>query len=455
MPSEAPSPAAGGLRQLLGLAWPVIVSRSAQVVVGLADALMVVHLGEEALAAVTTGSLNAVAAFIFPMGVAFIVASFSSQLTGRGDAAGARRYGLYGLALALLAQALVLLGLPWLPRLVGALGYAPGVESLLVSYLSIRLLSTGLVVGMEALGNYYAGLGNTAIYMKANLAAMALNLPLNWLLIDGRLGFPALGVEGAAWASVASTGLAFGGFLAAFLLAGRGLPRPRLRLRELLRTLRFGLPSGLNWAFEFYAFLAFVNLVVGGLGTTTLAAWMAVMQVNSASFMPAFGLSSAGAVLVGQAIGAGRRDEVPGLVKLTFLTIAAWMGLVGLAYLALPSAILAPFVPAGSEQAFLGLAVRMLMLSAAWQLFDAAGITLAEALRAAGDTAYTMWARGVLAWLVFLPGGWVSVKLLGGRELAALAWLLAYLALLALALWLRFRGGAWRRITLVEEDLGA
>jgi MATE family multidrug resistance protein len=92
----------------------------------------------------------------------------------------------------------------------------------------------------------------------------------------------------------------------------------------------------------------------------------------------------------------------------------------------------------------------MLRLSTAWQLFDAAAAVLAEALRAAGDTAYTLWARVVIAWGLFVPGSWISVRVLGGGDLVAVAWILLYLGALAAALWLRFRGGAWRRLALVE-----
>src|SRR5207249_495411 len=106
-PSDSSSPPAAAeertgsrLRALLALAWPIVVSRSAQVVIGIADALMVAHLGAAELAATTAGALNSVALFILPMGVVFVVASFSSQLTGARDPAGARRYGWYGLAVA-------------------------------------------------------------------------------------------------------------------------------------------------------------------------------------------------------------------------------------------------------------------------------------------------------------------------------------------------------------------
>jgi MATE family multidrug resistance protein len=414
---------------------------------------MVAHLGESAMAAVTAGSLNSVAAFVLPVGVVFVVSSFSAQYAGRGDLVSARRFAWYGLIVAGLAQGVMFLGLPFLDEALASLDYAPQVESAMNSYLAIRLLSTGVVVGVEALGNYYGGLGNTAIAMKANIAAMISNVFLNWLLIDGHLGAPALGIRGAALASVCSTTLAFVGLTSVFLWRGRGLASSPLKGIELWRLLRFGFPSGLNWSFEFFAFIAFVNVVVASLGTSALAAMMAVIQINSLAFMPAFGMASSGSILVGQSIGKGRKDEVPSLVALTFACTAAWMGVAGLAYLIVPSLLLSPFVSPDSDGSFMRVGVAMLMMSGLWQLFDGAGITLTESLRAAGDTRFPMWTRGVLAWLVFLPGSWISVRYFGGAEKTAMAWLLTYLALLAIVLYFRFRGGAWRDIELVEETL--
>jgi MATE family multidrug resistance protein len=394
---------------------------------------------------------------IFPMGIVFIVSSFASQLFGKGDLAGARRYGFYGLVLAAAAQAISMASLPLIRPLLGLFPYAPDVRALMADYMWWRLLSCGPAVGMEALANYYGGLGNTRLPMVASLAAMVLNVALNWVLIFGHLGAPALGVRGAAIANSLATSVAFVGLLARFLLDGRrggGGMAPRLFGRELLRMLRFGIPSGLNWAFEFFAFNYFVNVVVAGLGTTALAALNAVIQINSVSFMPAFGLASAGAILVGQAIGAGGKDAVPSIWRLTFRVTALWQGLVGLVYVALPETVLLAFSPAGAEGvAFRAVGQRMLMLSAAWQLFDAAATTLAEALRAAGDTAFTMWGRVALAWLVFVPGATITVRYLGWGDLGAVFWLAFYLSMLALILYLRFRSGAWRRLELTGPPI--
>ena len=90
------------------------------------------------------------------------------------------------------------------------------------------------------------------------------------------------------------------------------------------------------------------------------------------------------------------------------------------------------------------------MISAAWQVFDAIGMTIAESLRGAGATLFPMAARIAIAWLVFVPGSYYSVRSLGWGDVGAIFWLVAYLALLAGAVFLRFQAGSWRRIELVE-----
>jgi MATE family multidrug resistance protein len=439
---------------LLRLALPIIVSRSSQVIVGVCDAVMVAGLGESALAAATAGAFNAFMLFILPMGITFIVSSFASQLFGKGDLAGARRYGLYGLFLAAFTQLLCVAGIPFVPPVLERLPHAPDVRTMMIAYMQVRLLSGGAAIGLEALSNYYGGLGKTSYGMYANLAAMVLNVAGNYALIGGHWGMPAMGVTGAALASTLSTWIAFGGFLVGFSRGGRAAKARGLSWHEMARMLKFGIPSGLNWFFEFAAFNVFINVVVAGLGTTALAAMMAVMQINSVSFMPAFGVASAGAILVGQAIGAGAKDEVPRVVRLTFFTAATWQCLVGLSYIIAPRLLFGPFASDGpTSEELMRVGVRMLMLSTAWQLFDATTGTLAEALRAAGDTAFTLWVRTIVAWVIFVPGSYVTVRHLQGGEMGAMVWLVVYFGMLAGVLLVRFRSGAWRNLELVEPTL--
>ncbi|MEM7679142.1 MAG: MATE family efflux transporter, partial [Myxococcota bacterium] len=377
-------------RALLILAWPIVLARSSEAVIAFADALMIAPIGEDAVAAVTTGAVNVFTITTFPFGLVLIVQSFAAQLHVKGDHAAARRYGYYGLLVAALSMLFGLLLIPVLGPILSVFPYDAPVRAAMIDYLSIRLLGLGALVGLEALGGWYGGLGVTRLHMQAGLLSMVLNVVLNALLIEGRFGLPALGVIGAAWASLIASFIGFA-FIAVFFTNGWALEvsarvsAGRLRLAEWWRMLRFGIPSGLNFFLEMAAFAIFINAVVADLGTSALAAMMVVFSVNSVSFMPAFGLSTAGAILTGQAIGAGRKDEVALVVQRTLLITVSWQMVVGLSYLAAPEVIVGWFAPPGDSPSLVAIGATMLMLSAAWQQFDAAAIVLSEALRAAGD----------------------------------------------------------------------
>lgn len=448
---EAPT-----LRALLTLAWPVVLSRATQSVVGFTDAYMVAPLGEASLAATTTGALDIFTVILFPMGTVFILQSFAAQLRGRGEVDAIRRYARYGLVIAAASGVIGLLCIPLVAPVVGLLGLAPDVAAPLADYIAVRLLSVGAAVGLEALGNWYGGLGNTRLQMIASVVTMVANVFLCWLLIEPRFGLPGYGVIGSAAATTIATFIGFGVMAAAYALdLGFALPRGDVRMRagELLRVLRFGAPNGMNWLLEFAAFAIFMNAVVGALGTTALAALNVVIQVNSIAFMPAFGLASAGAILVGESIGRGRPDDVPRIVRMTLGAAGAWMGLMGLVNVAIPERIVALFAhDAGGVNGLVAIGAPMLAFSVLWQLFDAAGITLGEALRATGDTAWCMMVRLANAWIVFVPLAYVAVRVLHAGTTGAMMALMVYFAILAAALTLRFLSGRWRDIDLVGRE---
>jgi MATE family multidrug resistance protein len=441
------------IRPLLALAMPMVLARATQSVITFADAVQVKHLGAGALAATATGGLNVLGFVILPMGTVFIIQSFVAQLVGRGERGATRRFAWYGLAFAAISGVVAIAAVPVLEPALALTGYSPGVRDTMASYMAIRLLSVGAVVGVEGLGNWYGGLGNTWLQMIAGIVTMVTAVACNWLLIDGHLGAPALGVAGAAWASTIASWLGFAVIAVAFLLGKGGAPHDRggpLTWRELGRVARFGLPNGINWFLEFAAFQLFINVVLASLGDETVAALNAVLAVNSMSFMPAFGLASAGAILAGQAIGRGARDEVWPQVKTTLTLAMLWMGMIAVIELALPRQVVGIFDEPGRSGHLVEIAAGMLAISAAWQLFDAVNMTLSETLRAAGDTTWTMAARIIVAWLVFTPTSYAVVMWLGGGPVGAMLCLVGYIAILATALAVRFRSGAWRRIELIE-----
>lgn len=452
--SETSAPPAS-LRVLLTLAWPIVLARATQAVVGFCDALMIAPLGEAELAATTTASLNTFALMILPLGTVFIVQSFAAQLRGRGELGRARRYGWYGLCLAGVAGVLGAFAMLGVPYYTSWFRFDPAVERHANTYIAIRLLGLGAAVGVEALGNWYAGLGNTRVSMLISLLIMVCNVFGNYLLIEPRWGLPGYGVAGAAWASVGASWVGLLAIMALFLKRHDAEPSRQvldLRLSEWWRMLRFGLPTGLNWFLEFGAFVLFINVVVAELGTTALAAFNIVMQINSISFMPAFGIGSAGAILVGEAIGRRMLERVWPIVRLTLASACTWMASAGALYVLAPSTLMGVFRPEGvSSTELVSVGATMLMLSGLWQVFDAANMTFSEALRAAGDTTWPMLARIVTAWFVFTPLAWAAVLVFDGGVTAVMVSVIGYIALLAVVLALRFASGRWRQIDLVGE----
>jgi MATE family multidrug resistance protein len=433
----------------------MVLARASQSVITFADAIQVKHLGYQAIAATATGGLNVLLVVTLAWGTVFIIQSFVAQLTGRGERDQAPRYAWYGLAIALVAGLVAAALIPLLGPLLALTRYSPAVRDQMTDYMAIRMTSVFAVAGVEAIGNWYGGLGNTWIQMVAGLITMVAAVILNWVLIDGHLGAPAMGVNGAALASTIASFLGFAFVAVAFWRRWGGAPTTRahgLSLRELRRVLRFGLPNGVNWFFEFAAFQLFVNVVLANLGDTAVAALNVVIAVNSISFMPAFGLASAGAILAGQAIGRGDRGAVWPQVKATLTCTMVWMGAIGLLYAVFPGRVLSLFASERTGE-LVAIGTTMLVISAAWQLADAVSMTLAEALRAAGDTGWTAGARLILAWLVFTPAAFAVVLWLGGGPVGAMLCLVGYLGLLAAALAWRFRSGAWKRIELIEPAL--
>jgi MATE family multidrug resistance protein len=448
------------VRVLLSLAWPVVLARATQSVIGFADALMVAPLGEHALAAVTTGALDVFCLVMLPMGTAFILQSFAAQLRGAGELESLRRYAYYGLMLALLAGLMSMAMIPWIAPILNWLGFDAAVSRDMDTYVSIRLFSVAAIVGVEALGNWYGGLGNTRMAMIAGVTTMIVNILGNALLIEPRWGLPGYGVAGAAWASTIASYLGFALILVMWRL-GHGIDLPRaptggLKIREFGRMLRFGLPNGVNWFLEFGAFAFFINVAVAHLGTTALAAFNVVIQLNSVAFMPAFGLASAGAILVGQAVGERNLQSVSGLVRITLTVVATWMIGVSLVYVIMPELLLGLFSPHETlDPHWIELGSEMLLYCVAWQLFDATALTFGEALRATGDTTWPMVVRVAIGWLGFVPASVLAVRSEQGGVAAVMTCLVIYVVLIAVALVYRFASGRWRTISMIERTASA
>jgi MATE family multidrug resistance protein len=444
-----PTAARGGLREVAGLAWPVIVSQMSSTLMGVVDTAMVGHLGATELAAVGFAHIWTWTLFSVFIGTASGVQTFVAQHHGAGDE---RRCGAWvWQALVVVAPAAALVAAlvgATAPLWLAALGPSPALQASALAFLPGRLVGlVGTTVAFTWV-SFFRGIGDTRTPMLGAVLANVVNATLAYALIFGELGLPQLGVTGSGVAMAVGE-WSFALFLAAAasrraLRARYGTAALALHAAEIRRVLRTGLPIGGQWVLDMAAFAVFTTLVAR-MSDASMAASQAFISLLSLSFMQASGLSVAAATLVGRYVGAGDPASAERSFRTALALAGALGGSVAVLFLTVPELLLGLY----SEDAdVLALGGPLLALGAGFQLLDALGIASSGALRGAGDTRWPFLMQASLAWFVFLPAAWLFGIALGGGLTGAWAGGLVYVTALAVAFVWRFRAGAWRRIRI-------
>ncbi|MEN8161635.1 MAG: MATE family efflux transporter, partial [Myxococcota bacterium] len=403
------SPAArGGLREVAGLAWPVIISQMSSTLMGVVDTAMVGHLGATEMAAVGFAHIWTWTLFSVFIGTASGVQTFVAQHHGAGDEAGCGSWVWHALAV-LAPAAFVVAGVVGVtaPVWLAALGPSEALQAKALEFLPGRLF--GLVGTTVAFtwASFFRGVGDTRTPMLGAIVANVVNVTLAYGLIFGELGLPRLEVAGSGLA-MAIGEWSFAVFLG--VAAARRVVRARYGTRPIRpgevavrRVLRTGLPIGGQWLLDMGAFAVFTTLVAR-MGDASMAASQAFISLLSLSFMQASGLSVAAATLVGRYVGA--RD--PASAERSFRTALGLAGALGggvaVLFLTVPELLLGLYT---DDAEVLALGGPLLALGAAFQLLDALGIATNGALRGAGDTRWPFLVQAGLAWLLFLPAAWM------------------------------------------------
>ena len=280
---------------------------------GLVDIAMVGRLGPAEIGAVGVGSVLCFAVVVFGIGMLLGLDTLVARGYGRGRLYECRRWLVQGAGLAVLLAVPLTLVAGVVAATLDRWGLDPAIQRLAAPYFSIVLLSVLPLLLYTAFRRYLQAIGLATRVTVALVTANAINAAANWVLIFGHLGLPALGVDGAAWATcISRVYLAL--FLAvAILRHARRRPRdpwPPLRLerRRLRRLAALGLPAAVQVFLEFGVF-AVVTALAGRLEATTLAAHQIVLNAASVTFMVPLGVGAAGAVRVGHAVGRTRRGS--------------------------------------------------------------------------------------------------------------------------------------------------
>lgn len=391
------------------IAWPVILAEIGWVLMGIVDTIVVGPLGPAAIGAVGTGSTMFFAVMVLGIGTLFALDTFVAHSYGAGRLDECHRWLYTGLQLAVvMSVVLVALGLVGV-RLLSWSGIQPDVLSLLQPYLTALLWSAPPLLVFTVLRRYLQAMNTVRPILVAVIVANVINAGANIVLVYGYLGVPAMGVVGSAYATlIARVCLAV---MFWWVVAERERQWPsglhdvpfRWAIEPMWRLVRLGAPAAFQIALEVGVFAAAAALA-GRISASALAANQIVLNIAGFFFMVPFGLSSAAAVRVGQAM--GRRD--PGGVRR-----AGWSAL-GLALgFAVVVATLFVVVPGLFIRVFTNDAnvvqtgIVLLLVCAVFQPFDSLQSVSTGALRGLGDTRTPMLANLVGHWGLGLPLAYV------------------------------------------------
>jgi putative MATE family efflux protein len=449
VPMGRPMPR-GELRHAVwSLAWPVILTLVSESMVGVVDVFMVGRLGATAVASVGIGTQLLSGAGVVMTAVGTGTLALIARQVGAGEQHGARlilaQSIVAALALSLVAIAPVI---AWAPELVGIFGVEPEVARLASGFVRVVMLAIPAGGIVFVIGSGLRGAGDTRTPLAIGVTVNVLNVAFNYLLIFGKLGFPALGVRGSGLA----TTIAFSaGAMVGLVLLLRGTLRLtirvsdlRPRLQEIRRVLKVGVPAAAEQLLIQIGFFVYL-LFVARYGTKAVAAYFIGARIMSLSFLPGFGFAAAAGALVGQSLGAGnpRRAESAGWLANRMSVYL--MSTTGVVIFVAARRIAELFV--GDPEVVTATVSFMYVLGLAQPLMGV-DFTLGGALRGAGDTRFPLLTVLVAFYGCRLGASYVVSSVLHLN----LTWLWSavigdYFARAALK-WMRFAGGQWKKVAV-------
>lgn len=396
------------LRQTLTVSIPMIFGQVGQILMGVADSVMVGRLGAAPLAASAFVNNVVNIPLVFLIGISTCISVKVSQSYGQNEPAAVSSNFLNGSALSLLWTGLIVAGLLVFQPFLTIFRQPPEVLELSFDYYLIIVLSLLPVLVFQCAKSFCDGLSDTIPASLLMLFGLLLNVFLNWLLIYGNLGFTALGLTGAAYGTLISRS-AMAALMVAYIFRKpvyasfvsffRHVQISRTAMAELSRI---GIPSGLQFLFEVGAF-AGSGIMMGWISTEALAAHQIALNLASLTFMVALGLALGASVRIGQAFGQKNRRQVQIIGRSTLFFVAGLEFVFAVLFLGLRDYLPTLYV---HETIVIKLASQMLLIAALFQLFDGIQCVALGLLRGLSDvripTAITFFAY----WVIGLPLCW-------------------------------------------------
>ncbi|NWF50755.1 MAG: MATE family efflux transporter [Ignavibacteriaceae bacterium] len=443
-------------KKILSVSLPAIAGLSSQMIVSLADTAMVGRIDNAtyALAAMGIGVLATWALISFFSSLATGTHVIVARKFGEGD------YTACGITLNNSILITFVIGI--VVALIGVLAASPIAHFLAADltvgyyaseYIFFRFLGIPFFLISVSFRGFFFGISKTKIFMFSGILTNFLNIVFNYIFIYGKLGMPAMGLAGAGLGSTLATLMDVLFYFVIILL-----PFYRKRFNnfrhikvidiEIIKSIfRISLPVSFQNVFILIGFLSFIA-IIGIIGTVQQAASQAVISILFMSFLPCFGFGIAAQTLVGNNLGAGKKDLAVIYGYETAKIATYFTFILGIVFLLVPQVVLLLIT---TDLQIIESAKPILRIAGFAQIFYAVGVVLANGLQAAGEMTFVMISEVITNLVVFVPLSYLFGVILGGGLVWAWFALPIYIILYSVIIYLKFSSRNWKGISLKKQ----
>ncbi|MEZ5555535.1 MATE family efflux transporter [Haliea sp.] len=439
----------GQTRELLRLALPMVVSQSAFALMVFTDRLFLSRIDALHIASALGGGVTFFVSVSLFIGVMSYATALVAQYYGSGQLQKCPRVLTQGVIMALACQPLLVVIAWGMGGLFAAMGHPPEQVILERQYYHVMMGGAFFALVKACVAGYFCGIGKTRVVMITDVLGVLINIPLTWVLIFGKFGFPELGIRGAALGTVIATACSLLIYAAFYF---NRIHRERFHVAEafhydrgiLQRYVRLGLPSGFE-TFVGAATFNFFLLLFQSYGITEGAAMAIVFNWDMLNYVPLIGLNIAVTSMIGRYVGSGDMTRANQVIAAGFTVALGFSVLLALFFVLFRYELMMVFAtPEQDFTAIVALGASMMLGMATYVVADAVILVCSGVLRGAGDTRWLMNTSMTLHVLMLL-GQYVMIKHLGVGPLVSWWGFVAMLLALALVYLLRLRGTTWRR----------
>lgn len=428
-------------KNLIKLAVPVSIGQLGHIMLGVVDSFMVGKLGAEPLAAAALANSLFFLIMVLGIGLSHAITALVAIAKGEGDDEKCGVIARQGLIVNVVFGIFLTIITFGAAELVVYMNQEKIVADLTESYLKILSISTIPFLVFQTYRQFVEGLSDTKTPMYLAILANIVNIIGNWVLVFGNLGFPALGLDGAGFATLTTRlFLGFGMMFITLYSSKYSRYDPSLKFKSInkqiiIKLLKIGLPSGLSYSMEVGAF-SVAAIIIGWLGSNALAAHQIAINLASISYMVVLGISSAATIKVGNALGSKSIDDI----KLAGYT-AIFLGLAFMANMGIIFVMGNKFFPSLyiNNSEVIEIASSLLIVAALFQLSDGVQAVGMGVLKGLMDVKIPMVITFISYWLIALPAGYIFGFTLNLGIIGIWIGLLVGLSAAAIMFVLRFR----------------